>query len=196
MESPFKVRVEVDGPVRLEIWHLPQIGWDDWAAGVDRFLAHAISTLHARSGNPQIEEIHLNLWPDGGRLIVFVSAPVDSRDPPGAGYLEMDADYVAETYADFGTRLDAANAQDPEHHPIALAWEQWERQLWSRIGECLSSGRASTALCELGQKAPVRIRATNWSEDEQRLEEVTARQGDGSYVHHPAPRNTRQFVVK
>lgn len=172
MKSHLTCRVEDAGGVRLEIWQLADAGWDDWAGVVDRFLKQAIESLHLACGAGQMREIHINLWPDGGRLIVFVSEPADSRDPPGAGYLEMDAGYIEASYADFGSRLDAAHAQCPEAHPIALQWAQWELRLWSRIADCLSGGEASMALRAVRSNGEARIRATNWDESEQRLVET------------------------
>jgi hypothetical protein len=138
-----------DGPTRCEVWKLPDGGWDDWAATVDRFLAHAIRGIAAEYAGGTVEWLELNQWPISGRLIVF-----PSQDGPGGDRGERVSFELASDHLEAASERIGDTVPEPKQE---AAWEALARRVWRRIGECLRDGDAAVELAAARRSFRLRV---------------------------------------
>jgi hypothetical protein len=133
-----------DGNTRHEVWQLAGTAWDDWAACVDRFLAHAIGAIVAAYPGEPVEWLEINHWPHSGRLIVFPSqnGPDGNRDERVCFELSS-------------AHLELAAQRDGHSH-----------QVWTRVSACLLHGAAGQALTAAQRSHRLRVAGYDYNPGE------------------------------
>lgn len=126
------------GPTRLECWELPDAGWADWAATVDRFLAHALRGIAATCSGGQAAWLEVFADTNSGRLIVFPSRDGVGWDRGEPVRFELESRHLDEAWGRLIRELPPAG-QD-------AGLEELDRRAWARVGECLTAGEASREL--------------------------------------------------
>jgi hypothetical protein len=147
-----------DGPTRHEIWELPDAGWDDWAAVVDRFLAHAIHGIAAEYANDSSEWLEVNQWQNSGRLIVFPSQDGPHGDRGERVCFELSSKH-----------LEAASRRICEAVPESqqeAAWAALSGRVWRRVGECFVRGAAAGALASARRSLRLRVAGYDYNPGE------------------------------
>lgn len=127
-----------DGPTRHEVWELADRGWDDWAAVVDRFLAHAIRGIAAEYAGEPVEWLEINQWPYTGRLLVFPSQDGPHGDRQERVCFELAGEHILSEFR--RVKTEAAEAD------LEWVWTDLSRRVWRHVSACLLSGAASKEL--------------------------------------------------
>src|SRR5262245_1846374 len=138
-----------DGPTRHEVWELPDAGWKDWAAVVDRFLAHAIRSIAEEYAGEPVEWLEVNHWPHSGRLIVFPSQDGPHGDRGERVCFELSSEHLL---AVFQRVSDEAPEADRD-----WVWIDLSRRVWVRVSECLLGGAAGQELVAARQTHRLRV---------------------------------------
>lgn len=138
-----------DGPTRCETWELPDGGWDDFVAVVDRFLAFAIAGIAAEYGGEAVKWLEVNGWPTSGRLMVFPSheGPFGNRGERVC--FELSSKHLEAACSRIGEALPTSDRD--------AAWTALGRRVWGRVSECLASGAASQELARARRIHKLRI---------------------------------------
>ena len=147
-----------DGGAQHETWDLPDAGWDDWAANVDRFLAHAIRGIQADYVGDPIEWLEINYWQISGRLIVF-----PSQDGPHGDRGERICFELSSEHLEAETRRVSESMPESEQDG---AWEELASRVWRRVSECLTSGEASHELSTARRSHKIRVAAYDYNPGE------------------------------
>jgi hypothetical protein len=151
------VRFTDDGTSH-ETWELPDAGWDDWAAQVDRFLAHSIRSIVGEYAGDCIEWLEINYWQNSGRLIVFPSKDGPLGDRGERVCFELSSEHLVSE-----SRWVSESVKEIEQDG---AWEGLASRVWHRIGECLVRGEAAHQLATAREFHGMRVAGYDYNPGE------------------------------
>jgi len=138
-----------DDKTRHEIWELLDAGWEDWAAPVDQFLAHAVGSIAAVYAGDSVEWLEINYWRNSGRLIVFPSQDGPFGDRGERVCFELSSKHMEAESPRIG-RLVPEAEQDG-------AMETLASRVWLQVSECLTRGQAARELVAARRSHKLRI---------------------------------------
>ncbi len=147
-----------EGGTRHETWELPDVGWADWVAYTDRFLAHALRSIADEYAGDPVEWLEINYRQNSGRLIVF-----PSRDGPYGDRGERICFELSSEHLEAESRRVSESVPEPEQD---ASWEALASLVWLRVSECLTSGEAGRELSAARRSHKMRVAGYDYNPGE------------------------------